>query len=144
MSPSEHVNKGTSLLVVVIVATLVGMVAAGVTAYFSQHVFHTRIELTTPYQAVQLSNGAAYFCRIKGLGTPYPVLEELYFIQRTQNPETKQVNNILLRRGGEWWQPDRMIVNANSIVSVEPVNPNSRVAQLISEEKAKQAETPRP
>jgi len=111
-----------------------------VTAYFSQHVFHTKVELTTPYQAVQLSNGAAYFCKIKGLGGPFPVLEELYFIQSRTNPDTKQVTSTLLRRGGEWWQPDRMIINANSIVFVEPVNPNSRVAQLIAEEKAKAAE----
>jgi len=142
MAPTENANRGSSLLVVVIIAGLVGMVMAGVTAYFSQHVFHTKVELTTPFQAVQLSNGAAYFCRIEGLGTPFPVLKEVFFIQSRQNPETKQVSNILLRRGGEWWQPDRMIVNANSIVFVEPVNPNSRVAQLIAEEKAKQAETP--
>jgi hypothetical protein len=138
MSPTENVSKGTSLFVTVVVAALVGMVAAGVTAYFSQHVFHTRVEFNTPYQAVQLSNGAAYFCKIEGLGTPYPVLKELYFVQSRQNPETKQVTNILLKRVNEFWQPDRMIVNANSIVSVEPVNPTSRVAELIAEAKAKQ------
>jgi hypothetical protein len=137
MSPTENVSKGTSLFVTVIVAALVGMVAAGVTAYFSQHVFHTRVEFNTPYQAVQLSNGAAYFCKIEGLGTPYPVLKELYFVQSRQNPETKQVTNILLKRVNEFWQPDRMIVNANSIVSVEPVNPTSRVAELIAEAKQK-------
>ena len=140
MNPNENVNKSTSLIIVVVVAALVGMVTAGVTAYFSQHVFHTKFDLTTPYQAVQLSNGAAYFCKIEGLGTPFPVLKEVYFIQSRQNPETKQVSNILLRRGGEWWQPDRMLINANSIVFVEPVNPSSRVAQLIAEEKAKEAE----
>jgi hypothetical protein len=137
MSPTENINRGSSLGVVVLIAALVGMVTAGVTAYFSQHVFHARVELTTPYQAVQLVNGAAYFCKIEGLGTPFPVLKEVYFIQSRQNPETKQVSNILLKRGAEWWQPDRMIVNANDIVFVEPVNPNSRVAQLIAEEKAK-------
>ena len=122
----------------VLVAALVGMVTAGVTAYLSQHVFRPRVRaFTTPYQAVQLNNGAAYFCKIEGLGTPFPVLREIYFIQSRQNPETKQVTNTLLKRGAEWWQPDRMIVNANDIVFVEPVNPNSRVAELIAEEKQK-------
>jgi len=41
----------------------------------------------------------------------------------------------LLKRGSEWWQPDRMIVNASNIVFVEPVEPNSRIAQLIAQEK---------
>jgi hypothetical protein len=31
--------------------------------------------------------------------------------------------------------PDRMILNASMIVLVEPVNPSSRVAQLITEAK---------
>jgi hypothetical protein len=137
MSPSENTRQGTSLFVTVLIAALVGMVAAGVTAYFSQHVIHTKVDLTTPYQAVQLNNGAAYFCKIEGLGTPFPVLKEIYFIHTSQNPETKQVTNTLLKRGSEWWQPDRMIVNANDIVFIEPVNPNSRVAELIEEEKQK-------
>ena len=137
MSPTENVSRGTSLFATILVAALVGMVAAGVTAYFSQHVFHTKVELTTPYQAVLLSNGAAYFCKIEGLGTPYPVLREIYFIQSHQNPETKQITNTLLKRGAEWWQPDRMIVNANTIVFVEPVSPSSRIAELIAEEKQK-------
>ena len=140
MIPNENVSKSTSLMMVVVVAALVGMVTAGITAYFSQHIFHAKVDLTTPFQAVQLSNGSAYFCKIEGLGSPFPVLKEVYFIQSRQNPETKQVSNTLLRRGGEWWQPDRMLINANSIVFVEPVNPNSRVAQLIAEEKAKEAE----
>jgi len=137
MTPNENVSRGTSLFVTVVVAALLGVVAAGATVYFSQHVFHAKIELTTPYQAIQLSNGAAYFCKIEGLGTPFPVLREIYFIQSRQDPETKQVTNTLLKRGSEWWQPDRMIVNASNIVFVEPVDPKSRVAQLIAQEKQK-------
>lgn len=113
------------------------MVSAGVTVYFSQHAFNQKVVLTTPYQAVQLNNGAAYFCKLEGLGTPFPVLKEIYYIQSRQDPATKQVSNILLKRGSEWWLPDQMIVNGNDIVFVEPVNPSSRVAQLIAEERAK-------
>jgi hypothetical protein len=91
--------------------------------------------LTTPYQAVLLSNGSAYFGRLEGLGTPYPVLYEVFYVQSVQDPATKQVSNVLVKRGKEWHAPDRMILNANMIVFVEPVNPNSRVAQLISEAK---------
>ena len=137
MTPDENVSRGTSLFVTVLVAALVGIVAAGATTYFSQHIVHPKIELTTPYQAIQLSNGAAYFCKIEGLGTQYPVLREIYFIQSHQDPETKKVTNTLLKRGSEWWQPDRMIVNASNIVFVEPVEPNSRIAQLIAQEKQK-------
>ena len=39
----------------------------------------------------------------------------------------------LVKRGKEWHSPDRMILNANMIVLIEPVSPGSRVAQLIAE-----------
>ena len=45
------------------------------------------------------------------------------------------MNNVLVKRGREWHAPDRMILNSNMIVLVEPVNPTSRVATLIAQAK---------
>ncbi len=90
------------------------------------------VSLTTPYQAVLLNNGTAYFGRLEGLGTPFPVLRDVFYVQNAMDPQTKVVSNNLIKRGKEWHQPDRMILNANMIVLVEPVSPDSRVAQLIS------------
>lgn len=137
MTPTERVSKGTSLFVTILIAALVAMVMGGVTAYFSQHYYTAKTELTTPYQAVLLNNGSAYFGKLEGLGTPYPLLKEVYYIQTRQNSENKQVVNILVKRGAELHGPDRMILNANDIVFVEPVSPSSSVAQLINEQKNK-------
>jgi hypothetical protein len=52
-------------------------------------------ELNTPYQAVLLDNGEAYYGRIEGLGTAFPVLKEVYYVEHGVNPQTKEVNNIL-------------------------------------------------
>jgi hypothetical protein len=93
------------------------------------------VSMTTPYQAVLLTNGSAYFGHLEGLGTPFPVLTEVFYVQSSQDPQTKQVSNILVKRGKEWHAPDRMILNSNMIVLVEPVNPTSRVAQLIAQAK---------
>jgi len=111
------------------------LVAAAIALYGVSLFNKTSIAMTTPYQAVLLTNGQAYFGKLEGLGTAYPVLKEVFYVQSVQNPETKQVSNILVKRGKEWHSPDRMILNANMIVLVEPVNPNSRVAQLIAEAK---------
>jgi len=111
------------------------LVAAAIVLYGFNLFSRTSIAMTTPYQAVLLSNGSAYFGKLEGLGTAYPVLKEVFYVQSVQNPQTKQVSNILVKRGKEWHSPDRMILNANMIVLVEPVNPNSRVAQLIAEAK---------
>ena len=96
---------------------------------------HRAVAMTTPYQAVLLSNGSAYFGRLEGLGTPFPVLRDVFYVQNSMDPQTKVVSNNLVKRGKEWHQPDRMILNANMIVLVEPVNPDSRVAQLMGAEK---------
>jgi len=90
---------------------------------------------SSKYYAVLLSNGAVYFGHLQGFGTQFPVLKDVYYVQSTQNAETKSVSNVLIKRGKEWHSPDRMILNPGSIVFVEPVGVDSKVAQLIAESK---------
>ncbi|MCU1329497.1 MAG: hypothetical protein JWN34_4867 [Bryobacterales bacterium] len=94
------------------------------------------VAMTTPYQAVLLSNGSAYFGRLEGLGSAYPVLKEVYYVQSRPGQDGKPAVNTLVKRGKEWHGPDRMILTASAIVFVEPVNPGSRVSQLIAEAAA--------
>ena len=89
----------------------------------------------TPYQAVLLANGQAYFGRLENIGSSYPVLKDVYYVQTQVHPETKQVTNTLVRRGGELHGPDRMVLNASQIVLIEPVTENSQIAKLIAELK---------
>ena len=98
----------------------------------------TAVTFTTPYQAVLLSNNSVYYGKLTGFGTPSPVLTDVFYIVSQTNPETKQVTNVLVKRGKELHGPDRMYLNANSIVFVEPVGTDSKVAQLIDEAKKKQ------
>jgi hypothetical protein len=93
----------------------------------------TPVAFTTPYQAVLLSNNSVYFGKLAGFGTPSPVLTDVFYIVTQTDPTTKQSKNILVKRGKELHGPDRMYLNANSIVFVEPVGTDSKVAQLISE-----------
>jgi hypothetical protein len=92
------------------------------------------VAFTTPYQAVLLTNGSAYFGKLEGYGTPRPVLTEVYYIVTQTNPETKQSSNVLVKRGKELHEPDRMYLNPSQILCVEPVGPNSKVAQLIAQQ----------
>ena len=91
------------------------------------------VAFTTPYQAVLLTNGSAYFGKLDGYGTSRPVLSEVYYIVTQNNPETKQSSNVLVKRGKELHEPDRMYLNPNQILCVEPVGTNSKVAQLIAQ-----------
>lgn len=87
------------------------------------------------YYAVLLNNNAVYFGKVEGLESPYPVLHDVFYIQTATNPETKQVSNVLVKRGKELHAPDRMIINRRAIVFVEPVGADSQVAKLIAESK---------
>ena len=91
------------------------------------------VTFTTPYQAVLLNNNSVYYGKLEGYGTANPVLTSVFYILTKSDPETKQVQNVLVKRGKELHGPDRMYLNPNSIVFVEPVGTDSRVAQLISE-----------
>ena len=62
-----------------------------------------------------------------------PVLTEGFYIVTQTNPETKQSNNVLVKRGKELHAPDRMYLNPSALLFVEPVGPNSKVAQLIEQ-----------
>lgn len=124
-------HKGTGLVPVILMIALV-LIVAGSVMWFALPRNHN-VALTTPYQAVLLTNGQVYFGKLEGLGTPFPVLREVFYVQTHQDPQTKAVSSILIKRGKEWHAPDRMILNSSMIVLVEPVNPSSRVAQLIAE-----------
>jgi hypothetical protein len=93
----------------------------------------TAVTFSTPYQAVLLSNNSVYFGKLAGYGTSSPVLTDVYYIVTKSDPTTKQVQNMLVKRGKELHGPDRMYLNANSIVFIEPVGTDSKVAQLIQE-----------
>lgn len=88
---------------------------------------------TPGYQAVLLDNNQVYYGQLTGLGTAYPVLTNVFYVQAVVNPQTKQQSNILLKRGKEWHGPDKMLLNASHIVMVEPVTSGSTVASLINQ-----------
>ena len=89
----------------------------------------------TPHQAVLLSNGSVYFGKLDRLWTRFPVMSDVYYVQSVSNPDTQQKTNVLVKRGSELHAPNKMILNAENIVLIEPVSPGSRIAQLIAEQK---------
>jgi|SRR5215469_16367760 len=116
-----------------IIAALIIAVAILGNAWIVTHPRAVSFDQT--YQAVLLTNNNVYFGRLEGYGTDNPVLSEVYCVQTVVDPETKVQSNILAKRGKEWHSPDRMYINPKQILIVEPVGPNSRVAELIKELK---------
>jgi len=92
----------------------------------------------TEYQAVFMDNGQVFFGKIENVTSAYPLLQDVYYIGKQQSPDGKEVRSILVKRGNEWHAPKYMYINRSHIALIEPVSPNSRVAQLIKEAKAQQ------
>lgn len=111
------------------------LVTVAVAWHLVDHMRESKVDFTTPYQAVLLANGSVYFGQLQGYGGRHPVLTQVYYIVTQTNPETKQTNNVLVKRGKELHEPDRMYLNPNQIIFVEPVGTGSKVAQLIAEAK---------
>jgi hypothetical protein len=120
------------LVIGCVVCLLLGAFIGHALTYHAMEHRHGQ-DFQTPFQAVVLSNGAVYYGKLTGYGTRHVELTDVFYIVSKTDPTTKQVTNVLVKRGKELHEPDRMYVNANQIVFVEPVGPNSKVAQLISQ-----------
>jgi len=131
---SETQPKLTIVLICVwiVVGLLLGVAAA---SHIRGGKEPPRLAFTTPYQAVLLANGSVYFGHLQDFDTAHPVLTDVYYILTQTNTQTKQTNNVLVKRGKELHEPDRMYLTPNQIVFVEPVGPSSKVAQLIAQAK---------
>lgn len=56
-------------------------------------------KFTTIYQAVLLDNGQVYYGKLSRLGTDYPEMTSVYYVVRAEDPQTKQMKNVLVKRG---------------------------------------------
>lgn len=130
----RHLGSNGSGVMKNMVMAFLAVALAGVIAYYFLALRMPKL-IDSEYQAVLLDNGAAYFGRIVQTTGDDVVLREVYYVQSRTNPETKQVSNILIKRGGEWHGPDRMVINRQHLVFIEPVAPASMVAKLIAETK---------
>lgn len=90
--------------------------------------------MTSQYQTVVLSTGQVYFGKLeKAAGDNY-ILRDVFYVLSQSDPESRQVSNILVRRGKELHGPDYMVLRRSHVIMIEPVGDNSRVAQLIAEQ----------
>lgn len=89
------------------------------------------------FRAVLMSNNMVLFGKLHGLGTPFPVLTDVYYVQTVEDSTSKKPTTVLVKRGKEWHAPDRTVLNASQIVLIEPVTSGSKVMELIASQEGK-------
>ena len=90
-----------------------------------------KVSTGTVYSAVTLNNGNTLYGRLSGLGNSYPVLQDVFTLERKADAEGHE-SFVLTPRLNEWHAPKSTIINARHIVLVEPVAAYSRLGKLIS------------
>ncbi|SRR5713101_4926065 len=125
-------NRGISAVIILLCLTVILLAIVAFQGY--QRL--TNVTFDTPYQVVFLSNGQAYIGRLENLGSRFLVLTDVYYVTSQLNQETKHGTDSLIKRGKEWHAPDRMILNAQHVLFIEPVGSGSAVAKLIERLRA--------
>jgi hypothetical protein len=131
-------RKQTCLKLWIALGCLAGLLLLLGTGCAAPKMEPTAVTFSTPYQAVVLINNSVYYGKLTGWGTSNPELTDVYYILSKTDPDTKKTSNMLIKRGKELHGPDRMYLNASQIILVEPVGPDSKVAQLIAEASKQQ------
>lgn len=134
-------NKVLAIIGVWIAAALTVIAVGGATRVVGAKTMASGPQFNTPFQAVLLDNGQVYYGKITGLGTPYPKMTDVYYIVNTENPKTKQVRHVLVKRGKELHAPTETFLDARHIIMIEDVGTNSEVARLIAQ-SASQGSSP--
>jgi hypothetical protein len=129
---SKFVERIVACAVVVIAIALTILTWLTWQTLHRQHVPDTG----TAWQSVTLINGQLFFGRLEPAAGDFVTLRDVFYVQTRQNPDTKAVANILVKRGAEPHQPDRMLINRSQVLTIEPVKTDSQIAKLIAEQLA--------
>ena len=136
MKPVLHQQRGNTLFPSLLGLIVIALLGALVYLQWRGD-FHPHIDDKIAHYAVVLNNGQSIFAHVDRVNTGELELSDVYYVQSRMNPETKEVQNALVRRGMiEWHSPKKMLVNTRNVLIMEPVDPESKVAKLIAEQKA--------
>jgi len=115
---------------------ITGLIAGAVLAFGIAYWINNReIRFTSPYQAVLLDDNQVYYGKLSNSTGRFPVLTDVYYIKSGVDQQTNQTKSVLVKRGKELHAPDRMYLNKEHIVLIEPVSASSQVAKLIEQSK---------
>lgn len=95
-----------------------------------------RIDQTT-YQAVFLANDQIYFGKLKGIDSPYPILDDVYYVKLE---DEKATSGRLVKLGivEPHGPKDQMIINREHILFWENLKQDSSIVQTIRNSKLNQ------
>jgi len=88
--------------------------------------------------SVQLLNGQVYYGELVSNNARQVTLRDVYYVQTAVDPNTNQPagNRLVNRRKADWHAPTLTTIPADKILMIEMVDPESRLAKLVAEDRA--------
>lgn len=137
-------NKGVKIFVMILVFSIaVGIGAIGFWAFdkfFSKEKQTSFVDSAQKYYAVFLTNDQVYFAKVDNREEKFVVLTDIYYLhlrQDLQNPKVQDDSSVsLVKMGNELHGPeDKMYINRDHILFIEPLKTSSKVVDAIYEDK---------
>ena len=82
---------------------------------------------------VFLANGQVYIGKLERQDSAFSVLTDIFYFQSQVDPQTKEARSVLVKRSKEMHAPDRMMLNTQHIIAIEPVTSDSSLARRLGE-----------
>lgn len=93
------------------------------------------LNFPSEYQAVFMDNGQVFYGKLQDSKSSFLLLHDVYTLKNLTDQDKRETRVVMAPRGIEAHNPDFMRINTRHVVVIEPVGPESRVAQLIREAK---------
>lgn len=87
--------------------------------------------------AVQLQNGQMFYGVLRRQERGYLELADVYYVQPYTLPDGQPGNRVVSRQKNDWHGPTTLSVPIERIVYVEAMGPESPLARLIAQDKAR-------
>ena len=136
---NEFVKAPRAFLRIVIII-IVALCIAGLVSFFARSWYRPSVD-PNKYQAIFLEGNQQYFGHLKNIGTHYPYLTDVYYVQvaagTAENPGQQGFN--LVKLGNEIHGPENTVyLNWSKVLFWENIKDDSQVVKGIYKEKAQQ------
>lgn len=119
-----------------IISVIVVLALVGLVIWLAPKLFNSAPVIdSSKYQAVQLTNGQAYFGKLSVMNNDYFKLSNVYYIQQKDSTDSSSssTNQQLVRLSeGTYGIEDNMVIPKGQILFYENLQSNGQIAQLMA------------
>jgi hypothetical protein len=86
---------------------------------------------STGYYAVFTAANVVVYGKLVKADGEWLTLNDVHYVRSNMDPEKKQLDNRLVKRGNEWHKPTETFIARSQIILMEPVSQDSRIMAMI-------------